>query len=441
MFFNNQPSNDIKLYNILGVSKSANETDIKKAYKKLALMYHPDRNKSDDAESKFKEIAGAYDILGDKEKRDQYDKYGLEAVKQGQGSPGFNMGDPFDIFDNIFPGGGNPFSAHTRRPPQRQGKSMMKEVEIELEDIYNEVSLNITMSHLVKCKHCDGIGCKDPNDIINCSNCDGTGMIVKIQQFGPGMISQSTQVCSSCVGKGKNVDPSKLCGECDGKKRQKKKRKITLHLKKTHTTGDKIVYNGIADYNPTVDIQGDLILLIKEINTKTTLTRINNDLFIEKTISLIDALCGMELTIKQLDGRNLFIKTSEVIQPNSIYKINGEGMTRKHDLYIKFNVVFPPRLSDERKQYIKKVIQQNSEIHPQDDTISKEYKFIESVSKSEHENINNKINLLNIKQTKTKYNPSYDNDQDQGQGHGQDQDQDQGHENMVDGNPINCATQ
>ena len=344
MFFNNQNSNDTKLYDILGVSKSDDETVIKKAYKKLALKYHPDRNKTEGAETKFKEIASAYDILGDKDKRDQYDKFGLEAVKQGQGAGGFNMGNPFDIFDNIFSGGGggggHPFGGHTRRQPQRQGKHMVKEVEIELQDIYNEISLNLNLTNLVKCKSCDGLGCQDPSDIINCSNCDGSGMFVKIQQFGPGMISQSTQICPKCNGKGKKVDPAKICRECNGKKRNKKKRKITLHLKKTHKSGDKIVYNGIADYNPDVDIQGDLILLIKEVNTKSSVTRINNDLFVEKTISLIDALCGMDLTIKQLDGRNLFIKTSDVIQPNSIYKINSEGMMRQDVFYIKFNVVF-----------------------------------------------------------------------------------------------------
>ena len=426
MFFNNQPSTDTKLYDIIGVSKTANEIDIKKAYKKLALKYHPDRNKSEDAESKFKEIASAYDILGDKEKRDQYDKFGLEAVKQGQNGGGFNMGNPFDIFDNIFSGGGgHTFSSHTRSSTQRKGKSMVKEVEIELTDIYNEVSLNLTMTNLVKCKECNGLGCENVNDIINCSNCDGSGMFVKIHQFGPGMISQSTQICPACNGKGKKIDPSKICKDCNGKKRQKKKRKITLNLKKKHTTGNKIVYNGIADYNPDVDVQGDVILVIKEVNKNETIIRINNDLYVEKTISLIDALCGMDLTIKQLDGRNLFIKTSDVIQPNSIYKIKGEGMTQNDYLYIKFNVVFPSRLSDERKQYIKKVIQQNSEIHSSEDNSSKEYKFIDSLSNSEFDTINNKINLLNIKQTKSEYSPPYDNDYD----------------NAEDGGAVNCATQ
>lgn len=424
MFFDNLSNQqDTKLYDTLGVSKSASESEIKKAYKKLALKFHPDRNKTPEAENKFKEIAAAYDILGDSEKRSTYDKFGLEAVKSGGGAGGFGMGgNPFDVFESMF--GGMSSSSFKRSNVKRKGKSMIKEIGIDLSDIYNESNLSVALTNLSKCDTCDGLGCQSPSDIIICSRCDGSGVFVQIQQFGPGMISQSQQTCPTCHGKGKKINPEKLCLKCEGKKVIKKKQLITLNLNKSHKTGDKLVFNGLADYNPDVDIQGDLILVIKTNSNK--FKRIENNLYIEKTISLIDALCGANLRIVHLDGRVLRIDTSDVLQPNSIYKISNEGMNSGSSLFIKFNIIFPKKLSDERKMYIKKLINNNKVVddsEPMSSKTSENFKFLDELSESETNYINSKINLQNnSKDDFSKYNNNNEEDYEET-------------------SPINCATQ
>lgn len=429
MFFQNQMTNDTKYYDLLGVNKNASDGEIKKAYKKLAFKYHPDRNKDKDAESMFKEIARAYDVLSDKDKRSKYDQFGPEGVNMGGDS--FNMGaNPFDLFENFF-GNNSGNSGFQKR--KTKGQSLIKEIMVELQDIYNETNLNLSLSNYAKCDDCNGLGCKSLDDIITCKNCDGSGVFVQIQQIGPGMVSQSRQTCPVCRGKGKGVNPQKYCVACTGAKRVKKKRKIVLKLNKTHKDNDKVVFNEMADYNPDVDVQGDLIIVIKQKNTTNSMKRVNQDLFITKTISLIDALCGMDLTINHLDNRNMYVKTSDVIQPNSIYKIKNEGMDNSANLYLKFNVLFPDKLSDERKKYIKKLIQPNDintdrSINKDYEQI-KEYKFMDSVNEEES-SIQNKnfINLFEIKNS----NNSNNSDRFNSSEYTQSEDE---------GTPINCATQ
>lgn len=425
MFFDNLSNQkDTKLYDTLGVSKSASESEIKKAYKKLALKFHPDRNKTAEAEDKFKEIAAAYDVLGDSEKRSTYDKFGLEAVKSGGGPGGFGMGgNPFDVFESMF--GGASSSSFKRSNVKRKGKSMVKEIGIDLADIYNENNLSVALTNLSKCDTCEGLGCQSSSDIIICSRCDGSGVLVQIQQFGPGMISQSQQTCPTCHGRGKKINPNKLCLKCGGKKVIKKKQLIKLNLNKTHKTGDKIVFNELADYNPDVDIQGDLVLVIKTNPSK--FKRIENNLYIDKTISLIDALCGANLKIVHLDGRVLCVNTLDVLQPNSIYKISNEGMNHNSNLFIKFNIIFPKKLSDERKMYIKKLINNNQVIDDStqlNSNTNENYKFLDELSETETDYINSKVNILNSR--KDDYS-KYNNNNNE--------------EEYEEASPINCATQ
>ena len=393
-------SNDDSLYKELGVEKSASSSEIKKAYKKMALKYHPDRNKDAGAEEQFKKISKAYDILSDDEKRANYDRFGLDAVNNGAGGmSGFSAGgqNPFDLFDGIFGGGGMPgFTRGSQR--KRQARSVVKEISVSLDDIFNETNLKMSLNSQQKCEKCNGLGGESSSSFLKCARCDGSGMFVQIQQLGPGMISQSTQKCGECNGKGKKLDPSKRCKECKGRGALKKKTKIELQLNKTHKEGDKVVFNDMADYDPEATTQGDLIIILKE-NPHPNFKRINNDLVYIKTITLLEALCGMELNIMHMDKRNLYIKTSEVIQPESIYKITGEGMTHGDNLYIQFKVVLPNKLSDERKMYIKKLIQTKpsyeSNLSQGSDT--KEIKFLDSLDARELDNMKDKINMLNVK--------------------------------------------
>ena len=378
---------DTKLYTTLGVDKSASEADIKKAYKKLALKYHPDRNKDPKAESTFKEISKAYNVLGDSDKRKNYDMFGLDGVNAG-GFAGDAGKNPFDVFGDIF--GSHSFGGRTSRNTTKVGANVVKEIEIGLEDFFLETDIKVGLSRMVACETCDGKGCKDPMDIVTCAICDGSGMFVKVQQFGPGMISQSTQMCSKCLGKGKIVNPDKLCFSCDGSKRTKKKVNVNFKLSKTNKSDDKIVFDHMADYDPDVDIQGNLIIILKEL-PNSNFIRLENDLVYIKTISLIEALCGMELSIPHLDNRMLFCKTSDVIQPNSFMKIDDEGMGGA--LYIKFNVVFPQKLSDERKMYIKKLINQ-PDLNCTDEaknTSNRHFKFLNTITEAESNSIEKRI--------------------------------------------------
>jgi DnaJ family protein A protein 2 len=267
-----------------------------------------------------------------------------------------------------------------------------------LDDIFNETKLNMTLNSLKKCEKCHGSGGDTPSSFLKCARCDGSGMFVQIQQLGPGMISQSTQQCSECRGKGKKIDPKKVCKQCKGRGAEKKKVKLELQLNKTHKDGDKVVFNDMADYDVEATTQGDLIIILKE-NPHSEFKRINNDLFYIKTITLLEAMCGMELNIKHMDNRLLYVKTSEVIQPESIYKISGEGMTNSNNLYIRFKVVLPSKLSEERKIYIKKLIQtkSSSDSNLLQDSETKEIKFLDELDNEELENVKNNINILNIK--------------------------------------------
>jgi len=393
-------SNDTKLYKTLGVEKNSTEAEIKKAYKKMALKYHPDRNKDPDAEGKFKEIAKSYEILGDSEKRKNYDMFGLDGVNSNPfgGGGGSGGGNPFDVFSDIF---GGPSFGNSRSSSKSKTKAsdVIKEIEIDIRDIYLESQLKMAMVTNIKCSKCDGLGCIDPNDVVVCKKCDGSGMFVKVQQFGPGMISQTTQMCNECRGKGKTINPANYCNDCGGTKKLRKKIALNLNLKKSHSTGDRIIYEHMADYNPDADVQGNLIVIIKE-KPDPNFIRMGDNLIYVKTISLIDALCGMELSIKHFDGRELYCKTSEVIQPNSVMKISGEGMTNSGNMFIKINVIFPTTLSEERKLYIKKLINQPNEVNDDNNDDNndvdkakenKYFKFLDTISEIETENVESAI--------------------------------------------------
>lgn len=404
MFFSNMGSNsnqDDSLYKELGVEKKAGLTEIKKAYKKMALKYHPDRNKESDAEERFKKISKAYDILSDENKRKQYDMFGLDGVSGSGGMPsGFGGGagnNPFDLFDNIFGSNHGMGSRGFSRTTQKKARNVVKEITVDLADIYNEKKLKLALSSNIKCTKCNGKGAVSPSSIKTCTKCDGSGVFVQIQQLGPGMITQSTQTCNVCRGTGKQIDAKDRCPQCIGIKTEKNKQIIEIKLNRSHKQGDKIRFDGYADYEPESDSNGDLIIVLNESNN-TNFIRIGNDLLYTKTISLLDSLCGMDLIIEHIDKRKLFIKTSEVIQPESIHKIDGEGMSMSTSLYIKFKVIFPTQLSDERKSYIKKLIQPNS---GKDASINntlkdKELKFLEDVDNSESDRINKKLNSLNF---------------------------------------------
>lgn len=349
------------LYKILGVSKDADDITIKKNYRKLALKFHPDRNKEnkEESEQKFKKISKAYEVLSDDNKRKTYDNFGLDAVNNS-GSMG---GNPFDLFGNIF-SQSNGFESmfnmgSSSRPNRNRNKSspnILKKLDITLEDIYNKRKLTINFDKIIKCQQCEGSGAKDKSCIKICNNCEGSGITISIKQFGPGMISQSQTTCSLCHGIGKHITIK--CLKCNGGRYETKKRKLNISLTHNTKNKDNIIIPGESNENINYDSVGDLILELNVIDHKN-FKRVGDDLLITKSINLVDALCGFDLTITHLDNRKLLVKTGDIINPKTIKKISNEGFNGG-DLIIHFDILFPSMLSKERKEYISKLLQINN---------------------------------------------------------------------------------
>ena len=354
---------DDSLYKLLNVERTADENTIKKSYRKLALKHHPDRNKDnkEEAESKFKEISSAYEILSDKEKRKIYDAHGLDAVRNS-GDGNIN---PFDIFNNLFKEGdasnmfGNSF--FSRGSQQTHNKPRVEQITVSLEDLYLENTLKLKINKKVI----------DPDTKIrHCEACDGQGKITQMRQIGPGLVTQSATICPKCNGKGKIFNMKSISKVLD----------IKLSNKYKHESQIVIEGEGHENYQKYGDSKSDLILIINETG-HLNFKRDGNNLIYNADILLSDALCGVELVITQLDKRKLLIKTNEIITPLSKKRIIGEGMNNNGNMIINFNIIFPSTLSDERKQYLSKIlpIKNRSKINLND----YEIKIIEDYNNSE----------------------------------------------------------
>ena len=393
MFFNSgSTSNDTKLYDVLNVNKKSSSDEIKKSYRKLALKHHPDRNinNKEEAETKFKEISYAYDILSNKDKKELYDKFGMEGLKNTGGS---NV-NPFDIFSNLFNmesqgmgGMGGSFfqSNFTSRNENLKAKDRVEKIAVSLEDIYNERVMNIRIKKKIICLKCKGTGGKYESSVKKCMKCEGKGQIIEVRTIGPGIITQSARKCYVCDGIGEIIKKDELCDECGGSKYSIIKKMVGINLNKNIKHGSKIVVEG--DANEVLNAsKGDLIFIIDE-QEHPVFKRSNNNLEITKKILLSEALTELEIVIDHLDGRKLLIKTNEIITPDTMKKISNEGLNGG-DLIIKFNIIFPKQLSDDRKTYIKKLLPVNNTI--KHDYSNYEIKIMDDIY--EYENINDEGN-------------------------------------------------
>eukprot|EP00249_Psilotum_nudum_P014406 c24805_g1_i1 orf=279-1541(-) len=337
-------SDNTRYYDVLGVSKNASSDELKKAYRKAAIKNHPD--KGGDPE-KFKELAQAYEVLSDPEKRDIYDQYGEEAIKEGMGGGGGSH-NPFDIFESFF-GGASPFggggsSRGGRR--QRRGEDVVHPMKVSLEELYNGVSKKLSLSRNILCPKCGGKGSKTGGST-KCSGCQGSGMKVSIRHLGPNMIQQMQHVCPDCRGSGETISEKDKCGQCKGEKVVQDKKVLEVHVEKGMQHGQKIKFPGEADEAPDT-ISGDIVFVL-QAKEHPKFKRKGDDLFVEHTLSLTEALCGFQFVITQLDGRQLLIKSApgEIVKPGQFKAINDEGMPiyqkpfMKGRLYIQFTVDFP----------------------------------------------------------------------------------------------------
>ncbi|KAJ6391018.1 hypothetical protein OIU77_025093 [Salix suchowensis] len=337
-------SDNTKYYEVLDVSKGASQDELKKAYKKAAIKNHPD--KGGDPE-KFKELSQAYEVLSDPDKREIYDQYGEDALKEGMGPGGGGGGhNPFDIFESFFGGGGFGGGSSSRGRRQKQGEDVAHPLKVSLEDLYNGTSKKLSLSRNILCAKCKGKGSKS-GAFGKCRGCQGTGMKVSIRQIGLGMMQQMQHVCPECRGSGELISEKDKCPHCRGNKVTQEKRVLEVHVERGMQHGQKIVFEGQADEAPDT-ITGDVVFVL-QLKKHSKFERKMDDLFVEHSLSLTEALCGYQFALTHLDGRQLLIKSNpcEIVKPGQYKAINDEGMPHHHrpfmrgKLYIHFNVVFP----------------------------------------------------------------------------------------------------
>ncbi|KAF8009391.1 hypothetical protein BT93_J0394 [Corymbia citriodora subsp. variegata] len=351
-------SDNTRYYEVLGVSKNATQDDLKKAYRKAAIKNHPD--KGGDPE-KFKELAQAYEVLSDPEKREIYDQYGEDALKEGMGGGGGGH-DPFDIFSSFFGGGGfGGGSSRGRR--QRRGEDVVHPLKVSLEDLYLGTTKKLSLSRNVLCSKCNGKGSKSGASM-TCPGCQGTGVKVTIRQLGPSMIQQMQQHCNECKGTGETISDKDRCPQCKGDKVVSEKKVLEVVVEKGMQNGQKITFPGEADEAPET-ATGDIVFILQQ-KEHPKFKRKGEDLFVEHTLSLTEALCGFQFVLTHLDGRQLLIKSNpgEVVKPDSFKAINDEGMPMyqrpfmKGKLYIHFTVDFPESLSPEQVEALRNILPQ-----------------------------------------------------------------------------------
>ncbi|TYH62603.1 hypothetical protein ES332_D07G131600v1 [Gossypium tomentosum] len=341
-------SDNTRYYEILGVSKNASHDDLKKAYKKAAIKNHPD--KGGDPE-KFKELAQAYEVLSDPEKREIYDQYGEDALKEGMGG-GAAAHDPFDIFSSFF--GGSPFGgASSRGRRQRRGEDVVHPLKVSLEDLYLGTSKKLSLSRNVICSKCSGKGSKSGASM-QCPGCQGSGMKISVRHLGPSMIQQMQHPCNECKGTGETINDKDRCPQCKGEKVVQEKKVLEVIVEKGMQNGQKITFPGEADEAPDT-ITGDIVFVLQQ-KDHPKFKRKGEDLFVEHTLALTEALCGFQFVVTHLDGRQLLIKSipGEVVKPDSFKAINDEGMPLyqrpfiKGKMYIHFTVEFPDSLNPDQ---------------------------------------------------------------------------------------------
>ena len=351
-------------YEVLGVDRSASADDIKKAYRKLAIKYHPDKNPGNkEAEEKFKEAAEAYSVLSDAEKKARYDQFGHAGV-EGAGpdfSGGFgNLNDILnDLFGGAFGGGFGGFSGFggfgggTRQQRVSRGRDIRVRVKLTLEEIASGVEKEISIEKSVPCTECSGKGAKNSSDIKTCPACNGTGEVQRVTNSFLGQtITRST--CQQCNGEGKII--SNPCRNCSGSGLVRKRETIKVRIPAGVEAGMQLTLQGQGHAAKNNGINGDLLVVIEE-QEHPNLKREGNNLYYTKIISVPDAILGSETEIPCLDG-NYRIKVEPGTQSGKVVRLRGRGLPSVNgyggigDMYVKFAVWIPKKLDKEDKALI-----------------------------------------------------------------------------------------
>ena len=362
-------------YEVLGLSKGASEDDIKKAYRKLAKQYHPDINKSPDAETKFKEINEAYEVLSDSQKRATYDQFGFAGMDGanfgGQGFGGFggmNMDDLGDIFSSFMGGMGGGFSGFnfggrgSRRTGPMKGENRYMSMDIDFLEAVHGVNKTISISVDKKCEHCDGTGAQSKSDIETCPTCHGSGVTMRQSRTPFGVIQQQG-VCPDCNGTGKHI--KKVCPHCGGSGYNNVKEKVEVSIPAGISSGQQVRVQGYGERGENGGPNGDLYIEIR-VKAHKYFVRDDNDIYIKVPISSVDATLGATIEVPTPYG-DVELKVPAGSQPNSKLRIKGYGIknlrsSSKGDMYVELEVNIPTKLSKEEKELYEKLSEKKESI-------------------------------------------------------------------------------
>ncbi|PID93202.1 MAG: molecular chaperone DnaJ [Bacteroidetes bacterium] len=352
-------------YEVLGVSKSATEAEIKSAYRKKAIQYHPDKNPDNkEAEEKFKEAAEAYEVLSNADKRARYDQFGHAGVGGaaggGFGGHGMSMDDIFsqfgDIFGDVFGGGFSGFGRSSGRGRQvNRGSNLRVKVKLTLEEVAKGVEKKIKVNKYVPCSPCQGTGAQDGSAFQTCSTCNGSGQVTRIQNSFFGQM-QTTGVCSACGGDGRSI--SRKCTHCNGDGLVRGEDIIEIKIPAGVEDGMQLSVRGKGNAGYRGGVNGDLIILV-EVMKHDQLERDGQNLLYNHFITFPEASLGTSIEIPAIGGKAR-IKIQPGIQSGKVLRLKGKGLPSINgyghgDLLVQVNVWIPKNLSKSEKELLEKL--------------------------------------------------------------------------------------
>ncbi|MCB9034397.1 MAG: molecular chaperone DnaJ [Chitinophagales bacterium] len=355
-------------YEVLEVTKTASGEEIKKAYRRLALQYHPDRNPDDkNAEEKFKEAAEAYDVLSNPDKKARYDRFGHQAFGGGGNSGGFggmNMDDIFSQFGDIFGGGdGNPFESFfgggnrrsNRRGNGRPGSNLRVKVKLNLKEMAYGAQKKIKIKKYTTCTTCDGIGAKDKDSFQTCNTCNGSGAVRKVTQTFLGQMA-TTSTCPTCEGEGRIV--TNKCTKCKGEGRVYTEDTITLDIPAGVREGVQFSMQGKGNAGIRGGYAGDLLIYVEE-EKHAELVREDDDVVYTLYLNIADAALGTQVEVPTIDGKAK-IKIPKGTQSGKLFKLQGKGIPNlngygKGNQIVKIQIFTPVDLTKEETDLLEKM--------------------------------------------------------------------------------------